>query len=143
MWKHHRTMRTLNTRICPGYQFNESSLFRLIMNSKANDQLHQLVGMFSYPVVLLANKLASIFNDADEEKYHHIAQLINFERRTTYQPMIIRGLVQTLQQHITNTLPIDFNVHTIISNFSRVSLHNQFVNYVHLITHIRCCPICQ
>ena len=143
MWKHCHTMRPLNTRTCPRYQDIENSLFRLIMNSKASDQLHQLVGMFSYPVVLLANKLASIFNDADEEKYHYIAQLINFEQRTTYQPMVIRGLVQTLQQHITNTLPIDFNVHTIINRFSRVSLHNQFVNYVNLITHIRCCPVCQ
>ena len=136
-------MRNLTTRICPRYQPNENSLFRLIMNSKASDQLHQLAGMFSYPVVLLANKLASIFNDADEEKYHYIAQLINFEQRTTYQPMVIRGLVQTLEQHITNTLPIDFNVHTIINSFSRVSLHNQFVNSVHLITNIRCRPICQ
>ena len=88
------------------------------MNSKANDQFHQLVGMFSYPVVLPANKLASIFNDAVEEKYHYISQLINFEQRTTYQPMVIRGLVQTLQEHNRNTLPIDFNV---ISMFTRSS----------------------
>ena len=66
MWKHYRTMRNLNTRSCPWYRYNENSLFRLIMNSKANDPLHQLVGMFSYPVVLLASTLASNFNDADE-----------------------------------------------------------------------------
>lgn len=113
------------------------------MTSTVNDQLHQLVQMISYPVILLANKLSGIFNDADEEKYHYIAHLINFQQRTAYQPVTIRGLIQTLQQHITKTLPIDFDVQTIIGEFSRVSLHNQFLNYIHLITPIKCCPICK